>query len=162
MATRKRRTTKKAGKTATKKAAGTTAPATKLRVAPTATIAKRLRTLLDLMKRLPGVDSLDTVGLSTFRVRRKVFAYYLNNHHQDGIVAVAMKAAPDQNKQLAALAASAFYLPAHIGVRGWVAMRMDLTAFDADQLEALIVASYRATAPPKLVAEMSVALSASR
>jgi phosphoribosylglycinamide formyltransferase-1 len=61
-----------------------------------------------------------------FLVRKKTFAYFLDNHHGDGIVAVACKVLPGDNKALAEAQARRFYLPAYIASRGWVALRLDV------------------------------------
>ena len=44
-----------------------------------------------------------------FKVRKKTFGYFLNNHHGDGIVAVCFKMAPGDNARLVALDPSRFY-----------------------------------------------------
>ena len=60
-----------------------------------------------------------------FLVRKKTFAYFLNDHHGDGIVAVACKALAGDNKRLVEAHPNRFYLPAYIASRGWVALRLD-------------------------------------
>jgi hypothetical protein len=57
---------------------------------------------------------------AAFRVRSRVFAYYLHDHHSDGIVAIRCRTARGENMQWADADPSRFYLPAHIGPRGWV------------------------------------------
>ncbi len=61
----------------------------------------------------------------SFLVRKKTFAYFLDNHHGDGIVAVTCKALPGENAALAAAQPKRYYLPAYIGPRRWVALRLD-------------------------------------
>jgi hypothetical protein len=63
---------------------------------------------------------------ASFRVRKKTFAYFLDNHHGDGIVAVTCKVLPKENAALAKAQPKRYYLPAYIGPRGWVALRLDL------------------------------------
>src|SRR5262249_48841116 len=57
---------------------------------------------------------------------KKTFAYFMDNHHGDGIVSVACKVLPGDNTALAASQPDRFYLPAYIGSRGWVALRLDV------------------------------------
>lgn len=52
-----------------------------------------------------------------FRVRCKVFAYYLNDHHGDGIVSVCCKTSLGENVDRVAGNPERFYLPAYIGPR---------------------------------------------
>ena len=89
---------------------------------------------------------------ATFRVRKKVFAYFLNNHHGDGIVSVACKALPGENTALAAAQPDRFYLPAYIGPKGWVALRLDIGNVDWEEVAEPVTASYRSIAPKRLVA----------
>ena len=89
-----------------------------------------------------------------YAVKKKVFAYFLNNHHGDGIVAISTKVGPGDNTSLVAAMPDRFYLPAYIGSRGWVAMRLDREPVDWDEVTELIKDSYRRTAPKRLAAEV--------
>lgn len=90
-------------------------------------------------------------GHASFLVRKKIFAYFLNNHHGDGIVSVASKALPGENASLAAAQPERFYLPAYIGPRGWIALRLDRGKIDWEEVGELVTLSYRLTAPKTLV-----------
>jgi phosphoribosylglycinamide formyltransferase-1 len=87
-----------------------------------------------------------------FLVRKKTFAYFLDNHHGDGIVAVTCKVLPGENAALAAAQPKRYYLPAYIGPRGWVALRLDLGKIDWDEVRELLLGSYLLTAPKRLAA----------
>src|SRR5437879_11530637 len=71
---------------------------------------------------------------AAFLVRKRTFAYYLSDHHGDGIVAVTCKVLPGDNTALAAAQPDRFYLPAYIGPRGWVALRLDVGHVDWDEV----------------------------
>ena len=85
-----------------------------------------------------------------FKVRKKVFVYFLNDHHGDGIVSVACKVLPGDNEALAKSNPSRFYLPAYIGPRGWVALRLDVGKVDWSEVAELVMTSYRLVAPKTL------------
>ncbi len=85
-----------------------------------------------------------------FKVRKKVFVYFLNDHHGDGIVSVACKVLPGDNAALAKSNPSRFYLPAYIGPRGWVALRLDVGKVDWSEVSELVMTSYRLVAPKTL------------
>jgi phosphoribosylglycinamide formyltransferase-1 len=85
-----------------------------------------------------------------FLVRKKTFAYFLDNHHGDGIVAVACKVLPGDNKALVEAQPRRFYLPAYIGPRGWVALRLDVGKVDWDEVRELLLSSYALIAPKRL------------
>jgi predicted DNA-binding protein (MmcQ/YjbR family) len=89
-----------------------------------------------------------------FRVRKKVFAYFLNDHHGDGIVSVCAKAPPGENTLRASCDPERFYLPAYIAPRGWVGLRLDVRALSWDEVAALVEESYRLVAPKRLVAAL--------
>ena len=89
---------------------------------------------------------------AAFRVRKKTFAYFLNDHHGDGIVAVTCKVLPGDNTALAAANPERFYMPAYIGPKGWVALRLDKGDIDWDEVSELVTGSYRMVAPKRLVA----------
>jgi len=91
---------------------------------------------------------------ASFRVRKKMFAYFLNDHHGDGIVSLCWKAELGENEELAAAAPKRFYVPAYIGHRGWAAVRLDRGAVDWDEIGDFVRASYCAVAPAKLAAEV--------
>src|SRR5258706_576909 len=89
---------------------------------------------------------------ATFRVRKKVFAYFLDNHHGDGIVSVCVKTRLGENADLARQRPSQFYLPAYIGPRGWVGVRLDVPKVSWDEVASFIDSSFAIVAPKTLAA----------
>jgi len=83
----------------------------------------RLAPLTKISLALPETTRRCTGRHAAFLVRKKTFAYFLNDHHGDGIVAVCAKALPGDNVALAVAQPSRFYLLAYIGPKGWVAFR---------------------------------------
>ncbi len=90
-----------------------------------------------------------------FLVRAKSFAYYMDNHHGDGIVGLCCKAAPGMNTAMVAADPARFYLPAYLASNGWVGLRLDGDAIDWDEVAALAVDSYRLIAPKRLAARLT-------
>jgi len=86
------------------------------------------------------------------KVRKKVFAYFLDNHHGDGIVAIACKVLPGENAALAKAQPKRYYLPAYIGPRGWVALRLDVGKVGWSEVRDLLLGSYLLLAPKRLAA----------
>src|SRR5689334_22227513 len=89
---------------------------------------------------------------AAFLVRKKTFAYFLNNHHGDGIVGVTCKVFPGDNTALIAAQPERFYMPAYIGPKGWVALRLDRGEVDWVEVTELVACSYRLVAPKRLAA----------
>jgi hypothetical protein len=94
---------------------------------------------------------------ATFLVRKKKFGYFLHDHHGDGIVSVCCKALPGDNKALIAAHPERFYMPAYVGPRGWVALRLDVGDVDWDEVRELVLGSYLLTAPKTLGARVGQA-----
>ena len=112
----------------------------------------RLVRLTTICVALPEAMRQNKGSHASFLVRKKTFAYYLDNHHGDGIVAVTCKVLPGDNVRLVASDPKRFYLPAYIGPKGWVALRLDLEEIDWDEVRELVVHSYLRTAPKRLAA----------
>ena len=89
---------------------------------------------------------------ASFTVGGKTYAYYLNNHHGDGIIGIACKVLPGDNEALVAAHPAKFYMPAYVGPRGWVGLRLDVPGVDWAEVAELITGSYRLIAPKRLVA----------
>lgn len=90
----------------------------------------------------------------SFTVRKKRFGYFLDDHHGDGIAAICCKAAPGVMQELVELHPDRYYVPAYIGSRGWVGLRVDLPKIDWQEVTGLIYEAYRLSAPKRLVAEL--------
>jgi len=104
--------------------AGKKAPLT--RVSTDEKIAKvALAKLTAICAALPNVEEDRDLRHATFRIRKKVFAYFLDNHHGDGIVSVCVKGDARKNAKLVASDPKRFYIPAYIGARGYVGIRLD-------------------------------------
>ncbi|HEX4065456.1 MAG TPA: MmcQ/YjbR family DNA-binding protein [Acidobacteriaceae bacterium] len=101
---------------------------------------------------LPETTRADKGSHAQFNVRKKTFAYFLNDHHGDGIVSVCARAFPSENTRLIAAHPQKFYLPAYIGPRGWVALRLDRGKVDWNEVRDLLTASYLQVAPKSLAA----------
>lgn len=85
-----------------------------------------------------------------FCVRKKVFAYFLNDHHGDGIVSICVKALQGENTVRAKNQPGQYYLPAYIGPRGWFGMRLDAGAIDWHEVQRIVQLSYCLVAPKTL------------
>ncbi len=109
----------------------------------------RLTRLTNLCLKLPETSRRDTGDHASFLVRKKVFAYYLDNHHGDGIVSLCTKVMPGENAEMAAHD-ERYFLPAYIGPRGWVGLRLDVGRIRWAEVNELVGKSYRLVAPKRL------------
>lgn len=115
----------------------------------------RLTRVSDLALALPEATRVVKGSHAQFLVRKKTFAYFLNDHHGDGIVSVACKVLSGENKSLAESQPRRFYLPAYIASRGWVALRLDAGKIDWNEVKDLLVCSYSLVAPKRLADQVS-------
>lgn len=104
---------------------------------------------------LPEVQWEKKGDHAAFSVRKKIFAYFLNNHHGDGIVSICGKTLPGDHKALVAADPKKFYLPAYIGPRGWVGLRLDVGKIDWEEVAELLKVSYLLTAPKTVRAKLA-------
>jgi hypothetical protein len=118
---------------------------------------RRLKRLTKICAALPETTRELHGSHATFLVRKKPFAYFLNNHHNDGIVAVSCKAFPGDNTALVASQPERFYLPAYVGPRGWVGLRLDRGEVDWDEVSELVTGSYIQCAPKTLAQKVEQA-----
>jgi len=111
---------------------------------------RRLARLTRLCLALPDATAERHGSHATFRVRKRVFAYFLDDHHGDGIVSLCWKAELGEAHERAEADPEHFYLPAYIGPRGWGALRLDRGPVDWEEVADLVRASYCAVAPRTL------------
>jgi predicted DNA-binding protein (MmcQ/YjbR family) len=112
---------------------------------------ERRQRLVDVCTGPPEVVA-EGEGHIRFAVRGKPFAYYLEDHHGDGRIAVCCKAPPGDQEALVATDPERFYLPAYLARYGWISLRLDRPALDWEEVSELVVDSYRLVAPKRLAA----------
>ncbi|MBS1822685.1 MAG: MmcQ/YjbR family DNA-binding protein [Acidobacteria bacterium] len=116
-----------------------------------ATIAEeRLKRVSAICLALPGTTREVTGHHVAFDIRKKTFAYFLDNHHGDGMVGLVCKVLPGDNAALIAGDPARFYMPAYVGPRDWVGLRLDVGRVNWSEAAELIRHSYLMAAPKKL------------
>jgi hypothetical protein len=114
---------------------------------------RHLKRVRRICNALPETTEKLSHGEPTFFVRKKVFAMFSNNHHNDGHVAVLVPAPPGVQAMLIQGAPEKFYKPAYVGVRGWVGIEVDRV--DDEELTFHIREAWRLIAPKRLQASLS-------
>ena len=115
--------------------------------------ASRSQRLVTICEALPEVTSESRGdGHLAFRVRKKIFAYYLFDHHGDGLIGFCCKSSLSEQRRLVKDDPDTFFVPAYLGSRGWVAIRLDLDEVDWETLSELARRAYQDIAPKKLAA----------
>jgi predicted DNA-binding protein (MmcQ/YjbR family) len=98
---------------------------------------------------LPEVQEVVTWGHPTFKAGKKTFAVY---EEYKGIPSLAVSTGLDA--QAALIRDPRFYVTPYIGSKGWTSLRVD-GRVRWSEVRALVVASYRLAAPPRLVGALS-------
>jgi len=113
---------------------------------------RRLIQLSKICLALPEAKRWYNGQHASFLIRKKTFAYFLNDHHGDGIVALACKVLPGDNEALASAQPRRFFLPAYLASKGWAALHLDVGEIDWDEVSELVLGSYQLIAPKRLAA----------
>jgi hypothetical protein len=87
-------------------------------------------------------------GAPTFRVRGKMFAMFVDNHHGDGRIAVWCNAPLGLQETMVRSFPRRFFVPPYVGPQGWVGLRLDV---DVDWVEVSMVLeeAHRKSAPAR-------------
>ena len=125
-----------------------------MRMAKSSPEDKRLTRLTKIGLAFPEAKRELHGSHATFLIRKKPFAYFLNNHHGDGIVGFTCKVIPGENNSLIAAQPDRFYPPAYLASRGWVALRLDRGTIDWDEVKELLLGSYALIAPKRLAEQV--------
>ena len=99
---------------------------------------------------LPEATEKEAWVGSTFHVRNKMFAMYVNNCYNDGRIALWLKAPPGAQEQLVASAPHRFFTPPYGGTQGWIGLYLNQN--DDASVANCVREAYRLVAPKKLIA----------
>jgi predicted DNA-binding protein (MmcQ/YjbR family) len=115
--------------------------------------AQRRTRLVNICEAFPEV-SVEPGGEShlAFRIRKRIFAYYLFDHHGDGMIAFTCKSSLSEQRRLVKDDPITLFVPPYLGSKGWVAIRLDLDEVDWDTVTELARHAYQELAPRKLAA----------
>lgn len=113
-------------------------------------VARRRKRLVALCRTLPQVEIARATTHLAFKVRKKIFGYYCNNHHGDGVIALWSKAPPGEQGRLVSEDSERYFIPPYVGPRGWVGLRLDTSTVDWTAVKDLLFGSYYLTAPDAL------------
>jgi len=113
--------------------------------------AESLRRLTAICLALPEATCERAASHAGFKVRKKTFAYFLDNHGGDEIIAASVRVPKGQNAKLVKSDPARFYLPAYLAAKGWVGVRLDGKRVDWKSVTTLVTESWRSVAPKTLV-----------
>jgi hypothetical protein len=118
-----------------------------------------LKQVRDICLSFPETTEKEAWRAPTFRVKNKMFAMYMNNHHGDGRIALWLDAPPGNQEILVAADPVRFFVPPYQGPYGWIGVRVDLDV-DWDEVRELVEEAYRTSAPKSVLARLEKGTSA--
>lgn len=112
----------------------------------------------ELAMALPEADEVMSHGMPCFGIiRAKKFAYFTEDHHGDGKIALLVKiSGADEQAALIEMDGERYYRPAYFG-DGWIGIRLDLGDTDWDGIGEWLRKSWLAVAPKRLAGLMGAA-----
>lgn len=84
-------------------------------------------------------------------VRKRTFAYFTDDHHGDGRLALICKAPPGDQTALVSVQPAQYFVPPYLGSRGWVGYWLDTAVVEWPKIVELMTDAYKMTAPRQLV-----------
>ena len=103
---------------------------------------------------LPETNERLSHGSPSFFVRdKKLFTTFVDNHHDDGRLAIWCAAPSGVQENLVETEPERFYRPPYVGHRGWIGVRLDVDV-DWDEIGEIVTDAYRHVAPKKLIAQL--------
>jgi len=118
-----------------------------------ATASQRRKHLIRICESLPEV-TFEPIGHDrehlVFQIAKKKLAYYQFDHHGDGMISLVCKSNLNEQRRLVQSDPETFFVPAYVGSRGWIGMRLDLDEVDWETATELLKRGYQEIAPRKL------------
>jgi hypothetical protein len=109
-----------------------------------------LERVRELCLSLPETTERLSHGQPTFFIRdKKTFVMYLDNHHDDGRLALWCAAPEGMQRALVDGAPEHYFVPPYVGHRGWVGVRLDRD-LDWNEIAGAIEEAYLTVAPRRL------------
>ena len=106
----------------------------------------------EICMELPEAVERLSHGSPTFFIGgKKTFVMFLDDHHDDGRLALWCAAEPGVQATLVDEEPDRFFVPPYVGHRGWIGVRLDRDV-DWDEVAGIAEDAYRAVVPKKLLA----------
>ena len=100
--------------------------------------------------RLPETSERLSHGGPAFFIRdKKCFVMFLDDHHEDGRLAIWCAAPDGVQAEMVDTEPDRFFRPPYVGHRGWLGLY--LLEFEQDELDAIVLDAYRTVAPRTLL-----------
>ncbi len=121
---------------------------TRTRRVPRSSVLRRVR---GLCLALPETSERMSHGQPTFFIGGKTtFVMYMDNHHNDGRLALWCAATSEIQQMLIRSSPECYFMPPYVGYRGWVGVRLDRN-LPWSEIAVLIEDAFLTVAPPQVI-----------
>jgi hypothetical protein len=110
---------------------------------------------------LPEVTERLSHGAPTWFAGKKTMVTFVVDHHGDGRLALWVAAPPGAQADMVEQEPDRFFVPAYVGTRGWLGVRLDRSP-DWDEVEDIVEEAYRTVAIKRLLTQLDVSAQGSR
>ena len=119
-----------------------------------ADVARALRMVRAAALRWPETsERVSHGGPAFFIADKRCFVMFLDDHHQDGRLAIWCAAPDGVQVEMVEVEPDRFFRPPYVGHRGWLGVQLlDVTQ---PELEAIVLDAYRQVAPKRLLDQLS-------
>lgn len=83
---------------------------------------ERLVRVRQMCRELPETSEVESWGRPTFRTPKRMFAFFMCDHHGDGRVALWCRAPVGAQAALVGAEPERFFVPPYVGPSGWVGL----------------------------------------
>lgn len=116
--------------------------------------ARALRMVRAAVLRWPETSERVSHGGPAFFVTgKRCFAMFLDDHHQDGRLAIWCAAPDGVQQEMVETEPVRFFRPPYVGHRGWLGVH--LLEVTQAELDAIVLDAYRQVAPKRLLDQLS-------
>jgi len=118
-----------------------------------ADVARALRMVRTAALRWPETsERVSHGGPAFFIADKRCFVMFLDDHHQDGRLAIWCAAPDGVQMEMVVAEPDRFFRPPYVGHRGWLGVQLlDVTQ---PELEAIVLDAYRQVAPKRLLDQL--------
>ena len=117
-------------------------------------VARALRMVRAAALRWPETSERVSHGGPAFFVRdKRCFVMFLDDHHQDGRLAIWCAAPDGVQQEMVETEPDRFFRPPYVGHRGWLGVH--LLEVTQAELDAIVLDAYRQIAPKRLLDQLS-------
>lgn len=115
-----------------------------------------LREVRAICLALPEVTERLSHGSPTWFAGKKTMVMYLDDHHDDGRLALWVAAPPGVQRDMVEQEPDRFFVPPYVGHRGWLGVRLDRSP-DWDEMADIVEEAYRVVAIKRLLTLLDAA-----